>query len=279
MTSRTHTAPTGDRPAAVEIRNFSGSVALETRDDADAVSVRVEPLDTAAEQLLDQVVIDDSAGDPAGIGPVTVRVLVPERRLFRTPSFAIAVTAPAGTAARLTAGSADAVLRGRWGRVVAKTASGDVEVERCSELDVRTASGDTRVGEVADRASVATASGDVRGGTFGAGVEVSTASGDVSIERAARDTGITTASGDVVVESVAAGSLRIKTVSGDATVGVSAGRRVWLDLSSISGRMGSELDDDPGESAEGESAQISLALRSVSGDLRIRRDALTPPVG
>ncbi len=56
------------------------------------------------------------------------------------------------------------------------------------------------------------------------------------------------------------------------TVGVVPGLRVWLDLSSVSGRMESQLDDDgrtPGENAP----QLSVSIRSVSGDQHILRAA------
>ena len=61
-------------------------------------------------------------------------------------------------------------------------------------------------------------------------------------------------------------------MSGDVEVGVAPGLRVWLDLSSVSGRMNSQLTDDDGDAGEGP-AQLALTLRSVSGDLRIRRVA------
>jgi hypothetical protein len=54
------------------------------------------------------------------------------------------------------------------------------------------------------------------------------------------------------------------------TVAVLSGRRVWLDLSSVSGRLASELDDDgPGTGP----AELTLAVRTVSGDVRVRRTA------
>jgi hypothetical protein len=67
--------------------------------------------------------------------------------------------------------------------------------------------------------------------------------------------------------------VQVKTVSGDASVGVTPGLRVWLDLSSVSGRMGSELDDDPADDGP---PQLTLTMRSVSGDLRIHRTAGAP---
>jgi hypothetical protein len=64
----------------------------------------------------------------------------------------------------------------------------------------------------------------------------------------------------------------VKTVSGDIEVGVVPGLRVWLDLSSLSGRMESQLDGDDPIAGDGP-AQLTIALRSVSGDQRIRRAA------
>ncbi len=279
MSVRKYTTRTGDRPPAIEVRNPCGSVKLEALEGADEVDVRIEPLDSAAEQSLDRVEVDISPIEPDAAGsPTAVRVVVPERRLLRTPSFAITISAPAGAAARVAVASADVALHGRWGRVQATSASGDVDIEDCAELHLRTASGDARVGAVAGRSTVGTASGEVRARSFGAGVDLSTASGNVAIEETTGDVGITTASGDVALRCVADGAVRVKTVSGDVTVGVAQGRRVWLDLSSLSGRMGSELGDDAADGGDGP-AQVSLALRSVSGDLRIRGAGFAPPVG
>jgi hypothetical protein len=68
--------------------------------------------------------------------------------------------------------------------------------------------------------------------------------------------------------------VQIKTVSGDVSVGVVPGLRIWLDLSSVSGRMNSLLEDD-GRSSDGP-AELTLSLRSVSGDMHIHRTATAP---
>ena len=94
------------------------------------------------------------------------------------------------------------------------------------------------------------------------------------MEQTAGDVSISTASGDVTVGAASGGAVQIKTVSGDVSVGVVPGLRVWLDLSSVSGRMGSELADD-GDAGDGP-AELSLTLRSVSGDMRIHRTAAAP---
>jgi DUF4097 and DUF4098 domain-containing protein YvlB len=94
------------------------------------------------------------------------------------------------------------------------------------------------------------------------------------VEQAAADVSISTASGDATIGAATGGAVQIKTVSGDSSVGVVPGLRVWLDLSSVSGRIDSRLDD--GSTGDGPAA-LTLALRSVSGDLRIHRTAV--PVG
>ena len=264
MAIRTHRFPVGAGPHAVEVRNPAGSVTVEATEGATEFAVDIDPLDDSADQLLDEV-------DVVCVGS-RLRVVVPERRLFRSPSFAVRVTTPAGSDARVAVASADAVLRGPCGRVDLTSASGEATVESCAELQLRTASGDARILDVTGPAMLGAASADLHIGSVGAALEARTASGDVTIGRAGGDVGITTASGDVTIDRVSAGSVRVKTVSGDVTVGVVPDLRVWLDLSSVSGRIESQLAEDD-DTAEGP-AQVSVSVRSVSGDHRIR--AATP---
>lgn len=265
MEPRNHSFPLPEGTPAIDVRNPAGLVAVEAVDGADELTVRIEPRDSEAERLLDRVEVSLTGS--------RLRIAVPERRLFRTPSFAITITTTPGSSARVAVASADAELRGRLGRVELTGASGDAEVEECAEVQVRTASGDARIGTVDGRATLGSASGDLRVEQAGSGVLARTASGDIAVGEVCGDVTLTTASGDVTVERMNKGSVQVKTVSGDAEIGVSAGLRVWLDLSSISGRMGSQLTDDVSAGDEGP-AQLSITMRSVSGDLRIRRVAV-----
>ncbi|MGY1810565.1 DUF4097 family beta strand repeat-containing protein [Blastococcus sp. SYSU D00669] len=260
METRTHRFPVGAGPHAVEIRNPAGTVTVEAGPDCAEHVVEIAPLDSAAEELVDKV-------DLFLVGS-RLRVHVPERRLLRTPAFAVRVTAPTGTAARVAVASADVDLRGDLGRVELTGASGESVVESCADLQLRTASGDARIGSVAGRATVGSASGDLRVDSVGGGLEVRTASGDVEVGTLAGDVSVTTASGDVGIVRATGGTVGVKTVSGDVSIGVAPGLRVWLDLSSVSGRMESQLDDGAG--GEGP-AQLTLAVRTVSGDQRIVR--------
>lgn len=259
MSTRSHRFAVGDGNPAVEIRNPSGSVTVEAPEGTTEFVVDVEPLNAAAEQLLDQVEVEAFTD--------RLRVAAPERRLLRSPDFAIRATVPAGSDVGVAVASADVVLRGQLGRVTLTSASGAASVESCSELALRTASGKARIRRVTDSATLTSASADLRVESLSGSLEARTASGDVTVGRASGDIRATTASGDVAIDRVAAGSVRVKTISGDVSVGVIPGQRVWLDVSSVSGRIESQLDED--EDAGGD-AQVSVAVRSVSGNQRIR---------
>jgi hypothetical protein len=267
MDVHTHRFPVGDGAPAVEIRNPSGSVSVAAVEGADEFVVDIEALDSAAEQNLDDVEVQVLGS--------RLRVVAPERRLFRSGSFAVRVTAPSGTAARVAAASADADLTGDLGKVEVTSASGDCVVESCTDLQLRTASGDARVGTVSGRAVVGTASGDLRVESVGAGLEARTASGDVEVGSAGGDVGVTTASGDVEIDRVSGGRVGVKTVSGDVSIAVAPGLKVWLDLSSLSGRMDSHLDAE--SAGDDGPAQLNLSVRTVSGDQRILRAAGAAP--
>jgi putative adhesin len=267
VTVRTHRFPLSDTPRDVDLRNPAGSVTVLADETADELVVRIEPLDPSAEQLADRLDVV--------VTPSRLHISVPERRLLRTPSFAIEVRTPAGAAVRAASSSGDLELRGRLGGAELTSASGDVAVERCTELQLRSASGDARVGRVEGPATVATASGDVRLEYAGGRVQVRSASGDVRLGETAGDASVTSASGDLQIDRARRGRVQLKTVSGDAVVSVEPGLRVWLDVQSISGRLYSDLDDDTDAPAGG-AADLSVVLHSVSGDLRVGRAAPAP---
>ncbi|WP_222267884.1 DUF4097 family beta strand repeat-containing protein [Modestobacter marinus] len=270
MSVRTQRVPVPGGPPAVEVRNPAGSVTVDAVEGASEVVVTIEPLNEAAEHEVDLVDVEATAS--------AVRVRVPERRLSRSPAFAVAVSTPPDGPVVVSTASGDSSLRGRLGRVVLTSASGDVAVEHCTTLQARAASGDVRVGEVTGAATVGTASGDVRLESAGGPLEVRTASGDLVIGDAAGDVRARTASGDVRVERAARGTLRLTTVSGDVTVGVERGLRVRLDVQTLTGHWVSELTEEAPGAAEGDTAALTLFLQSVSGDLRVHRaTASTPP--
>lgn len=177
------------------------------------------------------------------------------------------IEVPVGTEIEGESGSADLTVLGDVGSLVFRSGSGDLSFGNVrGEAAVKIASGDVEGGMVDGDLTVHSASGDVRVAGVGGTATIRTASGDSEIGRAGGSVQATTASGDVEIAQAETGRLNLKTVSGDVTVGVAPGTRVWLDLASTSGDAISELD---GSGGEGASLEIHAA--SVSGDILVRR--------
>jgi len=111
------------------------------------------------------------------------------------------------------------------------------------------------VGSAANRADVRSTSGDVR-------------LGDV-----AGDASIVGVSGNVRVLSYAAGTMQVRAVSGDITVGIVQGVNLRVDAETMSGRVHSDipLGQEPG--SRGEGPDVAVTARSVSGDVLVERAA------
>src|SRR3954451_16243090 len=116
MSIRSHTAVIDEAPPQIEVRNAAGLVSVTAVEGAADIQVQVEALDEAAEQWLERVEIDVRDAHPgAGGSPLRLRGAVPARRLFRSPSSAVRITTPAGTAARIAVASASTQLTGHFG--------------------------------------------------------------------------------------------------------------------------------------------------------------------
>jgi hypothetical protein len=184
----------------------------------------------------------------------------------------VTVKAPAGSHCTVRTASGDVSCVGELSDLEAKTASGDVTVASVSgAAAVNTASGDVWLETVDGAVAVRTASGDVRMRRAGGDVAVTTASGDVRLGTVGGSAGVQTASGDIEIGSIRAGEANVKTVSGDTSIGVARGAEVYLDLSSLTGDISSQLEETGG----GQGVGLRVIGRSVSGDIRISRAAAT----
>lgn len=140
-------------------------------------------------------------------------------------------------------------------------------------LAIKVSSADVRCTGRYASASVATASGDVYVEHVTGTATVNAASGDVRLDRVGGQLGVNTASGDTSVGEIG-GDLDVKSASGDVTVGVATGTGVWLDLSSTSGSVSSDLATDPTRAEPG-SAELTVQVRTISGDIDVVRAAQT----
>jgi len=237
MRNETFSTP---EPPELRINIPSGDIRIETSPDATQTYVEVSGPnedDVRIEQRRDQIVIE-----------------VERKKLFGFKGdWRILVTTGHGARLDVNVASADVTATGRLGNVSVDTASGDVRLEAVDgRLEVNAASGDVRV---------EFAGGDIR---------VNAASGDVTVDQNEHDAKIRTASGDIALRSAVQGKVDITSASGDVEVGVRRGSKVYIDASSMSGDMSSELDvsDAPPDS---DGPTLDFRARTMSGDVTVRR--------
>jgi Toastrack DUF4097 len=191
-----------------------------------------------------------------------------------SPEMRLRVSCPRGAELDIRTKSADLEAHGEYGRAEIKTASGDISVERSKGADVKTASGDVHLEHVDGVLDVKTASGDVALGTVARPATVQLVSGDLWIRDAADSVSSSTVSGDQRIEAVSKGRMELKAISGDISVGIRRGTRVFVDANTVSGTTSSEVElgDTPGGKASADGpVVVEVFAKTVSGDVRIER--------
>ncbi|HEX6150117.1 DUF4097 family beta strand repeat-containing protein [Nocardioides sp.] len=163
-------------------------------------------------------------------------------------------------------GSGDVRLDILSGQSTVETGSGDVEIEDAgSALRVKCGSGDVRINSIRSGAAVSTGSGDVQIGASHGPAVVKTGSGDVRVVEADSDVSLVTGSGDLQIDTARRGKFSAKGASGSIHVGIPAGTPVWTDISTVSGRIHSNVEGG-GEPTDG-ADHIELRATTVSGDV------------
>jgi DUF4097 and DUF4098 domain-containing protein YvlB len=254
----------------VDVQLEAGSVKV-IAEERDAPAATVEPADDR-----------DTSREAAGNTRVELRgdtfyVHAPKSRWLpgRSARLNIEVRTPLGSAVKAETAAAEVACHGELSDVAIKTASGDVAIERATgDVSVKTASGGVEAKQIDGDLRVESASGDVDAGAVG-GARVSTASGDVEIGQAGSDVRVSTASGDVSVGAPRHGVVETKTASGDVTVRVPAGTGVWLDLNTMSGATRTDLDT--GVDAPASGPDLTLRVRTMSGDIEVYRTSQPAP--
>jgi|SRR6185437_4081410 len=191
--------------------------------------------------------------------------------LRHSSGFDLTVTVPTGSCCLVSTVSASLECTGELGALDAKTASGSLEAATVAGPAIlNTVSGRVTVRDVAESVTAKTASGRVELGRVGGDIHVGTVSGRVDIGVAEASVTAQTATGRVQIDRLIAGTAEISTVSGSIEASVTPGAGIYLDLSSISGRVTSDLEpsQDQGE------IDLSLKCRSASGSIRVGRAAL-----
>jgi len=197
----------------------------------------------------------------------------PDIRLGQ-PEIHLRVSCPRGADLDVRTKSANLSARGDYGSTEVKTASGDVSVEHAGDLRVKTASGDVQADRVDGALEVHSASGDLHAGTVARDVNVQLVSGDMFIRDAGGSVSANTVSGDQRLEAVTQGRMELRAISGDISVGIRQGARLFVDANTVSGSTSSEfeLGDAPaGQPAPEGGPLVEVFAKTVSGDVRIER--------
>jgi DUF4097 and DUF4098 domain-containing protein YvlB len=198
------------------------------------------------------------------------------------------IKTPTGAAATLSMGAGKVETTGKLGALTATTGAGNVVIQACGDARLRTGSGNveledaaggvdakTGAGEVSIRKAagdvrITTGAGNARLGEITGAAHVTTGHGNIEIFHAGGETAEAfTASGNIEVARADRGRVRAKTVSGRVSVGVPEGVAALLDVSTMSGRVRSDLAAS-GPPAEGE-PRVELVLSTVSGNVNVAR--------
>jgi hypothetical protein len=199
-----------------------------------------------------------------------------------------AIRTPLGAAATLSIGAGKVETMGQLGAVTATTGAGNVRIEACGEARLRTGSGNVEVERAAGGVDAKTGAGKVFIGRAGADVRVTTGAGNARLGEVAGAAHLTTGHGNIEIEHAGGeaieaftasgnidvaradhGRVRAKTVSGRVSVGVPHGVAALLDVSTMSGRVRSDLAAS-GPPVDGE-PRVELVLSTVSGNVNVAR--------
>lgn len=208
--------------------------------------------------------------------------------LFRTwGPIEARIALPLGSDACLSIGAGGIETQGRLGKITANTGAGGVRLDDCDEarahtgagnvdiaavsgsVDTKTGAGTVTVGKIGGSAHIVTAAGNAKVGDITGAAKFTTAHGNIEVGRTGDSLEAFTASGNVDVGLADHGRVRAKTVSGRVSVGVPNGVAALLDISTLSGRVRSDLAAGAAP-VDGE-AFVELILSTISGNVNVAR--------
>lgn len=271
-------------PVRLNVEVWVGRVDLRASD-TDETTVDLVPMhnDSAAEELIAAARVEQYGNQ--------IDVLLPKPRtgLFggRKGSVRATIAVPTHSAVKVAAGSADVEAIGTFGDATIETGSGDVELETIDagkikvgsgdvalrtangRLDLKSGSGDVAIGVLNEAADLTTGSGDVVLDTASGRLKTKTGSGDIVVKSSTGNADVLAGSGDVLLRRLESGELKAKTGSGDISVGVPDGTAAYLDVTTVTGSVSSDLDgaEPPSDGAP----TVAITIQSGSGDVVLQR--------
>lgn len=218
-----------------------------------------------------EVRLDGTADALAGVDidatadTVTVQSTAKKRRWFGGSVDAL-VTLPVGSDVVVHSGAGDVSVGLQVKELEIHTGAGDVRADTVSGVcAVKIGSGDVRLANLEGTARIASGAGDVRVDKA-TELSTSTAAGDVYIGEITETARIKSATGDIRIRKFAGSDLEIKTMSGDAGVGLVRGMLVNAEIKTLSGKLRNRVKPSDGEKI----GKMNLVITSFSGDVTLR---------
>ncbi|MCT7353182.1 DUF4097 domain-containing protein [Streptomyces sp. 15-116A] len=278
--------PTFETPGPISVTAHvdAGSVQFTAGDRTDTV-VEVRPRDP--EKALDVRAAEQTEVTYAS-GVLTIRT--PKPSLFglgRSGMVDVTVDLPAGSRLDATGAWAHVLGDGRLGEVDVKTSSGDVRLGATGPLRLTATHGSITVDRVEGPAEITTSSGSLRVGlldgpavlknshgtmivgTATGELRVNGVNGDIDIACAEDSVTATNVHGALRVREVVRGTVQLETNHGGVEIGVREGTAAWLDVSSGRGQVHNTLATSgaPGDAEE----TVKIRARTRYGNIDIRR--------
>jgi DUF4097 and DUF4098 domain-containing protein YvlB len=210
----------------VDLQHFDLPVAVTLR-----LHSRSGKIDVTAEPRED-VIVEGDKFDAAGAEGGSVL----EVRSGHGGSKSLSVRCPVGTDIVVGTQSGPVDMHGEFGLVSVTTMSGNIDVERADEADLRTAAGGVRLGSCGGRCRMNSMSGNITAGAVGA-ASAGTVSGSISIQRVAGRLKARSVSGSISAACGAEGEIAVKTVSGKVHLELPDGTALQTRFKTLSGKV------------------------------------------
>jgi hypothetical protein len=258
-----------DGPINLQARLGHGSITVNAEDDATEAAVTLTPRVKGAD-ILERIAVELSGR--------TLSITAPRKGgVFDLPFFGghgreavdVVVTVPTGTATKISTFTADITVRGRIGGADIAAGASNIDVDRVGgDLRLRYGSGACTVAEVTGSVEARSGAGSARFGRIGGSLTSGCGSGELEVRsvhgRVRSRSGSGSASLGAVYDDV-----DLASGSGPVRIGVPAGQRARLDLTTGSGEVDSDLPISSTPLHKGRA--ITIRARTGSGDIRLFR--------
>lgn len=256
----------GSDPIDVYIDLASGSVAIAA-EPTEATTVSLFPARSGGDD--DELISEVSVSFEDG----RLEITAPRKSGLRRhhSGLDLTVKVPARSRCTVRTASADLSCVGELGSLDGRTASGDVTAAVIEgPVELSAASGDIWLEQALQGVIAHSASGDLKVLRAAGDISLDSASGDIQVGTANGALNTKSASGDVRIDCFTAGVAEVNSVSGDVTIGVTPDVGVYLDVSSFTGDVSSDLSHDGTDGGDRE-PDVTVKCKTISGDIHITR--------